>query len=176
MQNLLKIAAFSSLAFILSSCGSVNDAYGNNNSNNYPNYPAGNGGVYRTSDGNIYRQGEVYRDRNGNIYQNGRVIGTDGSYGRPGVIVRNDGTNNVYYPKNRQRKLPPGQAKKIYGGNARDYAPGQVKKRSNANGNTYNGGFKNKAKHNEDQKIFKKNEIRKFEKKRGEEKKEGFRK
>nr|WP_228441097.1 quinol oxidase subunit 4 [Chryseobacterium phosphatilyticum] len=27
-------------------------------------------------------------------------------------------------------KLPPGQAKKIYGGSAKDYAPGQVKKRN----------------------------------------------
>lgn len=27
------------------------------------------------------------------------------------------------------RPLPPGQAKKVYGGSAKDYAPGQVKKR-----------------------------------------------
>lgn len=27
------------------------------------------------------------------------------------------------------KKIPPGQAKKIYGGSAKDYAPGQVKKR-----------------------------------------------
>ena len=31
---------------------------------------------------------------------------------------------------NRAKTLPPGQAKKIYGGSAKDYAPGQVKKRS----------------------------------------------
>jgi hypothetical protein len=31
---------------------------------------------------------------------------------------------------NRSKTLPPGQAKKIYGGSAKDYAPGQVKKRS----------------------------------------------
>ncbi len=30
---------------------------------------------------------------------------------------------------NGPKKIPPGQAKKIYGGNAKDYAPGQVKKR-----------------------------------------------
>ncbi|MEG0925335.1 MAG: quinol oxidase subunit 4 [Chryseobacterium sp.] len=30
---------------------------------------------------------------------------------------------------NRAKPLPPGQAKKIYGGSAKDYAPGQVKKR-----------------------------------------------
>ncbi|WP_445223271.1 quinol oxidase subunit 4 [Chryseobacterium sp. MYb328] len=29
-----------------------------------------------------------------------------------------------------EKKLPPGQAKKIYGGSAKDYAPGQVKKRN----------------------------------------------
>ena len=28
----------------------------------------------------------------------------------------------------RRKNLPPGQAKKIYGGSAKDYAPGQVKK------------------------------------------------
>lgn len=34
--------------------------------------------------------------------------------------------NGGYY---QTKKLPPGQAKKIYGGSAKDYAPGQVKKR-----------------------------------------------
>lgn len=29
------------------------------------------------------------------------------------------------------KPLPPGQAKKVYGGSAKDYAPGQVKKRGN---------------------------------------------
>jgi hypothetical protein len=28
----------------------------------------------------------------------------------------------------KERRLPPGQAKKVYGGSARDYAPGQRKK------------------------------------------------
>lgn len=28
----------------------------------------------------------------------------------------------------KQKRLPPGQAKKIYGGSAKDYAPGQQKK------------------------------------------------
>ena len=36
----------------------------------------------------------------------------------------------------RRRKLPPGQAKKIYGGSAKDYAPGQTKKRNNKTVNT----------------------------------------
>lgn len=34
----------------------------------------------------------------------------------------------VYYPGKKRKHLPPGQAKKIYGGSAKDYAPGQVKK------------------------------------------------
>jgi hypothetical protein len=36
----------------------------------------------------------------------------------------------------RRKNLPPGQAKKIYGGSATDYAPGQVKKH---HGNGWNG-------------------------------------
>lgn len=35
--------------------------------------------------------------------------------------------NTGYY---QTKKIPPGQAKKIYGGSAKDYAPGQVKKRN----------------------------------------------
>ena len=34
----------------------------------------------------------------------------------------------------RRRNLPPGQAKKIYGGSAKDYAPGQKNKRYNKAG------------------------------------------
>lgn len=111
MKNLIKIVAVSALGLIMTSCGAANDAYGNNNGN----YPT-NGKVYRTNDGNVYRQGEIYRDRNGNVYQNGRIIQSG---------------DRTYYPNaNNARRLPPGQAKKIYGGKAKDYAPGQVKKRS----------------------------------------------
>lgn len=176
MKNLLKIAALSSLAFILASCGSINDAYGTNNSNNYPNYPNNNGGVYRTSDGNVYRQGDVYRDRSGNVYQIGRIIRSGDVYGRPGVIVQNGNSNNVYYPNNNQRRLPPGQAKKIYGGNARDYAHGQNKKRTKANGNSYDGGFRNDNNRNNDQRNYKKNDDRKFENRKEKGKQDGFRK
>lgn len=35
----------------------------------------------------------------------------------------------IYYPHRKRKNLPPGQAKKIYGGSATDYAPGQVKKK-----------------------------------------------
>ncbi len=44
---------------------------------------------------------------------------------------------NRRFPNDRrvgnERRLPPGQAKKIYGGSARDYAPGQQKKWDNRN-------------------------------------------
>lgn len=123
MKNLLKIAALSSFAFFMASCGTANDAYGNNNGNN---------GVYRSSDGTVYRQGEIYRDRNGNVYQNGKII-------------RN-------YPV-ATKTLPPGQAKKIYGGSAKDYAPGQVKKR---NGNWNNDGNWNDNDHKKKNKKNKK--------------------
>jgi hypothetical protein len=43
--------------------------------------------------------------------------------------------NDRVYRSGRRTHLPPGQAKKIYGGSARDYAPGQVKKREHGHGN-----------------------------------------
>ncbi|WP_407482506.1 hypothetical protein [Elizabethkingia meningoseptica] len=36
--------------------------------------------------------------------------------------------NDYYYNGQQYKKLPPGQAKKMYGGSAKDYAPGQQKK------------------------------------------------
>ncbi|MGN6194407.1 MAG: hypothetical protein ACTHOB_05680 [Ginsengibacter sp.] len=42
---------------------------------------------------------------------------------------KNESRRNTYPVYTTRRKnLPPGQAKKIYGGSATDYAPGQVKK------------------------------------------------
>lgn len=123
MKNLIKISAVLGLALTLTSCGTTNDVYGNNR------YPTNNNGVYRAPDGNVYRQGEIYRDRNGNVYQNGRVVQRDAVYGRPGVVARK---GNTGYSKNTARRNAPGQMKKIYGGNARDYAPGHNKSRNNA--------------------------------------------
>ena len=135
MKNLLKIVALSGLAFVLSSCGAANDVYGNNNPNNYP---TNNRGVYRVPDGTVYGQNDIFRDRNGNVYQNGRIIRTGDISGQPGILGRNGNNNQVYYPNNNARRLPPGQAKKIYGGSAKDYAPGQLKKRNgNWNNNQY---------------------------------------
>ena len=51
----------------------------------------------------------------------------------PGVIRGDDRRNNDRVYTRRRSNLPPGQAKKIYGGSARDYAPGQVKKRERHN-------------------------------------------
>ena len=83
---------------IVSCTTSTNRGYGNNDR------------VYRAPDGSIYRENQIYKDRNGNVYRNGRIY----QYG------------NVH-AKNSKR-LPPGQAKKVYGGNAKDYAYGQNKK------------------------------------------------
>lgn len=136
MNNLSKILLGAGLAVTLASCGAVQDQYGNNgnnypnNGNNYPNNGTNNGTVYRANDGQVYRRGEVYRDRNGNVYQNGRVVRTGDVYGRPGILSKN-GNQTVYYPNQNKRNLPPGQARKIYGGHAKDYAKGQQNKRNN---------------------------------------------
>lgn len=131
MTNLFKILLGSGLALTLVSCGAVNDNYGNNypnNGNSYPRNGTNNGTVYRAPDGKVYGRNEVYRDRQGTVYQNGRIIRTGDPTGNPGILR---GNQTVYYPQRNDRKLPPGQAKKIYGGNAKDYAKGQQKKRSN---------------------------------------------
>ncbi|MDQ0477183.1 hypothetical protein [Chryseobacterium sp. MDT2-18] len=126
MKNLFKILLGAGLAVTLTSCGATQNPYGNS----YPNDGVNNGTVYRAGDGQVYRRGEVYRDRNGNVYQNGTVIRTGDVYGQPGVLGRN-GNQTVYYPNQNRKNLPPGQAKKIYGGKATDYAKGQQKKRNN---------------------------------------------
>ena len=41
----------------------------------------------------------------------------------------NNRTDEIGAYTTRRRNLPPGQAKKIYSGTAKDYAPGQMKKR-----------------------------------------------
>ncbi len=46
----------------------------------------------------------------------------------------NDRTNEIGAYTTRSRHLPPGQAKKIYSGTAKDYAPGQMKKRYKKDG------------------------------------------
>lgn len=83
----------------------------------------------------------------------GTIIYSDGTKRLPnGTIIYKDGTKvenrntnvilpdgTVIYPErsrriprrvdnDNRRNLPPGQAKKVYGGRAKDYAPGQQKK------------------------------------------------
>ena len=76
----------------------------------------------------IYKGGN-----NGNTYPStagGTITLPDGTTVYPDGTRRypnNDRRNDPRYKENR-RWLPPGQAKKIYGGSAKDYAPGQQKK------------------------------------------------
>lgn len=153
MKNIFNIMLISGLTLTMVSCGAVNDGYGNNNGTNYPN---NNGSVYRAGDGAVYGRNEVYRDRNGNVYQNGSVLRRGDVYGQPGILGRN-GNQTVYYPNNNQRRLPPGQAKKIYGGNAKDYAPGQLKKRNTQyrdnRGYENNEDYRNRGKNDDDRKF-----------------------
>lgn len=125
MKSIVKIAMIFGVGFILVACDTQGVVY----DNRYPNET-----VYRAPDGGIYRAGDVYRDRNGYSYRNGVVI--------------NGG--NVY----KRKKLPPGQAKKIYGGSAKDYAPGQVKKRNRSyyydDDYYYDNGYKKGKKHKKD--------------------------
>ncbi len=78
---------------------------GGNNGNN--NYPTNNGGAITLPDGTV-----VYPDGS-RRYPNG---------------TRRDGNRRIDDRRNNGAWLPPGQAKKIYGGSGRDYAPGQQKK------------------------------------------------
>lgn len=77
---------------------------------NYPNYQTRRYPriAARQNDGSI-------------IYPDGRIVYADGTVRYP------DG--RVYSPSNNSRWIPPGQAKKMYGGRARDYAPGHNKDR-----------------------------------------------
>lgn len=84
-----------------------------------------NNDVYRAPDGTVYKSGKIYKDRNGSAYRNGKVI-----------------------VHQKPKSLPPGQAKKIYGGEAKDYAPGQRKKNKyySENGDQDKGNRKHKNK------------------------------
>ncbi|MGI8638055.1 MAG: hypothetical protein ACR2KZ_21890 [Segetibacter sp.] len=80
----------------------------------------------------IYKDGNTRKNGNNNFPSNNGVITLP-----DGTMVYPDGSRR--YPKEGKRGgrknkgnngqwLPPGQAKKIYGGSAKDYAPGQQKK------------------------------------------------
>jgi hypothetical protein len=85
-------------------------------------------------DGTIVYPDGTRKLPNGTVIYKGGTIGEKGrTVSLPdGSVVLPDGTRR--YPNDRRtargsngKWLPPGQAKKIYGGSARDYAPGQQK-------------------------------------------------
>lgn len=90
----------------------------------------------RLPDGTIIYQDGSRRLPNGTItYPNGRAKNTTGVNRTIDGILHPDRNNTAYpnrYPRrNNGQGMPPGQAKKIYGGNASDYAPGHNKGRKN---------------------------------------------
>jgi hypothetical protein len=92
-----------------------NTTNGNTYPTNYPNYK-----IRR------YPRAATTQSDGSVIYPDGRIVYPDGTVRYP------DG--RVYSPSNNSRWMPPGQAKKIYGGSARDYAPGHNKGRYRDNG------------------------------------------
>jgi hypothetical protein len=93
------------------------------------------------------------------IYKGGSVGNGTGNNGTSvtlpdGSVVLPDGSRT--YPRDRDYKrrngkgLPPGQAKKIYGGKAKDYAPGQQKKYKNKNKEWKDDNHKGKGKRHKD--------------------------
>lgn len=77
-------------------------------------------GTRRLPNGTIIYKDGTKADRN-----NTNVILPDGTVAYPDGTRRHKGHRRV---NANARSLPPGQAKKIYGGSATDYAPGQQKK------------------------------------------------
>jgi len=74
----------------------------------------------------------IYNDGTRRL-SNGTVIHKSGSqvYSRTTTVVVPERSRHYEYKYKRKHHsgwMPPGQAKKIYGGSARDYAPGQQKK------------------------------------------------
>ena len=85
----------------------------------------------------------IYKDGSRQL-PNGTVVYPDGSRRNNNGINRtidgilhpnrnNSVYNNRYPRRNNGQWMPPGQAKKVYGGDARDYAPGHNKGRKNWN-------------------------------------------
>jgi hypothetical protein len=96
-------------------------------------YPKRRGETTRLPDGTVvYPDGRTEQGsstRKGSRQPDGSIIYPDGRVRLPdGRIRYPDGT--VRFPNSRNKnvkRLPPGQAKKVYGGRATDYAPGQIK-------------------------------------------------
>jgi hypothetical protein len=84
----------------------------------------------------VLTDGSVMYPDGRRILQDGRVIYPDGTIRKQDDRVALPGGTVLYPGQERDRtdrrknrgNLPPGQAKKKYGGSAKDYAPGQQKK------------------------------------------------
>ena len=105
----------------------------------------------RLPDGTIInRDGSKHLPNGTTVYPDGTIIWKDGSRHYPKGAKPNTGDktiNGILYPNNNYpvynkkhsgrnnngQWLPPGQAKKRYGGEAKDYAPGHNKGRGNWN-------------------------------------------
>lgn len=89
----------------------------------------------RLPDGTIIYQDGSRRLPNGSIVYPNNTTRTTGNRTIDGILHPNRTTTVTRYPRrnydyNRNRNwMPPGQAKKVYGGSARDYAPGHNKGR-----------------------------------------------
>lgn len=110
---------------------------GNNGTKSYPGN--NNGGAVRLPDGTIvYPDGSRTHPNSGDRRREDR----NDDDRRGNRHDREDDDNdhdNKRSKHNNGRWLPPGQAKKIYGGEARDYAPGQQKKwKERGHGNGHN--------------------------------------
>ena len=92
--------------------------------------------------------------KDGSILKTGGERWPDGKVRIPGDD-RNDAQTRKYGKRKNAKHLPPGQAKKMYGGRAKDYAPGQQKKwkknknwEEHDNDDKHNGNHKGKHKGN----------------------------
>src|SRR4051794_32066124 len=79
-------------------------------------------------DGSIVYGDGTRRLPNGTvIFKDGNVSGNTNTIYVPGNVPIQPKVSKRKQPVNRAGWLPPGQAKKIYGGSAKQYAPGQQK-------------------------------------------------
>lgn len=107
----------------------------------------GNAQTKKLPDGTVVYENGTKRLPNGTIIKKDGSILKTGGQRWPDGTVRVPGEDREVYKNKRGRyyksgkRMPPGQAKKVYGGEAKDYAPGQQKKWK-GNGKGHNGKHK----------------------------------
>ena len=112
-------------------------------------------------DGTVVYENGTKKLPNGTIIKKDGTIFKTGGERWPDGTIRVPGEDRTYsktYKKGKHKNnghIPPGQAKKMYGGDAKDYAPGQQKKwkknkdwEKEDNDNEHNGNHKGKHKGN----------------------------